>query len=65
MDNQIAQFIDNYSEAEQNMFTDMETISDVDLFEKYADELMSQVSICHEADAWARQALASNGFGDF
>jgi len=65
MDNQIAQFIDNYTDADQHIYMDMETITDVDKFDDSADELTPFESFCYEADAWARQALASNGFGDF
>ncbi|MBX2838396.1 MAG: hypothetical protein KTR35_16180 [Gammaproteobacteria bacterium] len=65
MEYQVPTFIDNYFEASSTHST-FEDLSDQILdVEELEDEGTPWSSFCDTADAWARQAQASNGFGGF
>ncbi len=65
MNNEIAQFIDNYAGSDQIIGDDLDTYYDVEISDDVSDEPTSWEVFCREADAWARHAQASNGFGGF
>ena len=65
MDNTIAQFIEDYDGADQIDYSDMDPFNDVELLDDTIEVPTSWETFCQEADAWARHAQASNGFGGF
>jgi hypothetical protein len=63
MNNQVAQFIDQYAEADQLDVDEVESANDY--FIDDDEQSTSWEEFCRLGDAWARHAQASNGFGGF
>lgn len=65
MDNQIAQFVDNYDNDDRSITADMDQIGDIEIINDDVYEPTLSEAFNEEIDAWARHAFASNGFGGF